>query len=535
MIAKPLPYLPPEILMLIAQHQSMADMVSCLQVCSAWHSAMIYKIWRQVHFWESEPEPPLIINPTMDALQHHQHFIRHLRVPESFANDYCSRLQPFLFVNVESLEILCWSEALSAAHFTLTRELEVLPSLETIHLDSVDPTVVSWVLRSISALPKLTAIIIKNTVIGRQSALNLWRVLPQLKMLILEEVLFTDMTAVKETMATTPLICPHLRILWLDLRDTDLDPFDQADLVLACPALGELKWYSLSVHYYQFTSAFIRFNQALKEGRFPDLSIFRCRGDCLDTQIATVLQSMRLVVELRSQANDFGPESFLALRPHFSRLAFLDVQNCEDMTSTMVQTVLCSCPVLESLLVDWMWATDAIQEEEEEEEEEEYEVEDDDDDDGGEEVRRRKKKSTKKAWVCGSTLRHLCLSFRFREGETNLQPKVYESLAQLTGLEGFMMAKRYRELEGEQGLLLLLEHGLEKLTTWKILRYVNFIHDPLQVLGETELAWMLEHWKDLNVVIGSTDHANLSTGLNADIQRRQIVFPDASPDEILEI
>ncbi|CAO3573995.1 unnamed protein product [Mortierella alpina] len=527
MIAKPLPHLPPEILMFIAQNLSMADAVSCLQVCSSWHSAMIYKIWRQVHFWESEREQPVIVNPTMEALQHHQHFIRYLRVPESFANDYCSRPQPFLFVNIESLDVLSWSKAHSPAHFSLTREFDVLPSLETIRLDSLEPALVSWVLRSISAFPKLNAVIIKNTTIGRESALHLWRVLPQLKRLMLEEVLFTDMTAVKETMAT--LICPHLRILWLDLRDTDLDPYDQADLVLACPALGELQWYSLSDHYYQLTSAFIRFNQALEKGMFPDLFIFRRRGDALDTQIATVLRYMRLVIELRSQANDFGPESFFALRPHFSGLAYLDVQNCEDMTSLMVQTVLCSCPVLESLLVDWMWATDAIQEEEEEDK-----VEDGDDEDGEKDMK-RKQKTTKRAWVCGATLKHLSLSFRFREGESSLQPKVYESLAQLTTLEGFMMAKRYNELEGEQGLLLLLEHGLERLTPWKTLRYINFFHDPLQVLGEAELAWMLEHWKVLNVVIGSTDRANLSIGLNADIRSRQIIFPEASFDEIVEI
>ncbi|KAF9987755.1 hypothetical protein BGZ75_000164 [Mortierella antarctica] len=445
----------------------------------------------------------------MDALQHHQHFVRNLRATESFANEYCSRQEPFQFENMESLDIQPRSEALSPMQLSLTREFEMLPSLKIIRLDAVKPDLVSWFLRSISVFPSLSSVVIKSTIIGRESALDLWKVFPQLQTLTLDKVFFTDITAVKETMAT--MICPRLVILMLDLRDTDLDPEDQLDLVLSCPRLGDLQWYSISDHYYQFTEAFIRFNRALEDGRLPDLAIFRNRGDALDTQIAKVLRSMTRVVGLRCQANDFGPESFDVLRQHFSRLAILDIQNCEDMTSAMVQTVLCSCSMLGSLLVDWMWATDAIQENDEDEE--------------------GKKKNL---WVCGPTLKNLSLSFRFREGEMSLQPKVYESLAQLTNLEGFMMAKRYREHEGEQGLLLQLEHGLEKLKTWRNLRYINFFHDPDQVLGEEQIAWMLEHWIDLDLIIGSTDHTNLNTDLNEDIQRRQVAFLNAFFGEILE-
>ncbi|KAF9567882.1 3'-phosphoadenosine 5'-phosphosulfate sulfotransferase [Mortierella alpina] len=499
--------IPPEVLMLIAENMTIKDTVPCLQVCTAWHSAMICKIWYDVEFRQPEPGQPVSRNPTMDAIQHHQLLIRNLRVPTTFANAYCSRQPPFQFENIESLDIHSWSDALPPTHFFLTKAFEVLPSLDTIRLDTVEPTIVSWILRSISAFPNLTTVIIKSTTVGRESALDLWKVFPQLKTLILDEVHFTDMTAVNETMAT--MICPRLKTLWLDLRDGDLDPYDQVNLVLACPALMDLQWYSLSDHYYQFTNAFILFNQALEGGRFPDLFVFRNRGDALDIQIAQVLRCMKRVVGLQCQANDFGPESFDALRPHLSGLTTLDIQHCEDMTSAMVKTVLCSCPMLRSLLVDWMWASDAIFQEEK---------------DG-------KKKDN---WVCGSTLKNLSLSFRFREGETSLQPRVFESLAQLTRLEGFMMAKRYREREGEQGLLLQLEHGLEKLKTWKNLRYINIFHDTDQVLGEAQIAWMLEHWRDLDLVIGHTDHTNLNTDLNADIQRRQVAFLNTFLGEILE-
>ncbi|KAF9291447.1 hypothetical protein BGZ68_003867 [Mortierella alpina] len=509
MVMKPPPHLPPEILMLVAKKQTMKETAKCLQVCVAWHSAMIYKVWREVELWEPLPDQPVLRNATLDALQHHQHLIRGLRVPESFANEYCSRQQPFQFPNLESMGIESWSAALSPTQFSFTRDFEVLPSLSSLHIDGVQPALVSWVLRSISTFPKLAILILKRITIGRESALDLWKVFPQLETLMLDRVLFTDMTAVKETMAT--MVCSRLTTLMLDLRDTDLDPCDQFEIVLACPALKDLQWYSISDHYYEFTRAFILFNQALGEGRFPELSIFSNRGEALDTQIAKVLQTTTRVVGLRCQANDFGPESFGALRPHFSRLTILDIQSCEDMTSGMVKTILCSCPVLGSLLVDWMWATDAIQDGEEEEAAE-----------------------GKKKWVCCSTLKTLSLSFRFRPGEASLQPKVYDSLAQLTKLEGFMMAKRYRELQGEQGLLLLLEHGLEKLKAWKHLRYINFFHDPNQVLGEAEIAWMVEHWRDMDLVIGSTDRANLNTGLNADIQRREIAFLNAFFGETLD-
>ncbi|KAF9954625.1 hypothetical protein BGZ72_004442 [Mortierella alpina] len=496
MATKPPPTLPPELLTLVAENLTRKDTVQCLQVCAAWYSAMIFKIWRYVALWETSTELPFLRNPTMDALQQHQHLIRDLTVPESFANEYCSRQQPFQFKPLESLGLASWSPAVLPVHYSLTRELEVLPSLTSLSLNDVQPTLVSWVLRSIDAFPNLGEVVIRNTTIGRESALDLWRVIPRLEKLELERVTFTDMTTVQETMAT--MTCPRLRELLMDLEDTELDPHDQLNLVLACPALVELLWCSFSEHYYQFTKAFILFNRALDEGRFPELSIFRNRGDTLDTQIAKVLQAMKRVIEFQSHTNDFGLESFDALRPHFSTLTSLDIQHCEDMTSPMVQTVLCSCPVLQTLLVDWMWATDAIHSDKEEE--------------------------GKKKWLCCSTLTSLSLSFRFREGETSLQPKVYESLARLTRLEGFMMAKQYRELHGEQGLLLLLEHGLGKLTTWKHLRYINFYHDPDQVLGEAEIAWVVEHWRELGMVFGNTDGTILDTRLRADVQRRQIAF-----------
>lgn len=168
----------------------------------------------------------------------------------------------------------------------------------------------------------------------------------------------------------------------------------------------------------------------------------------------------------------------------------LDIQHCRYMTSAMVQTILCSCPVLRTLKVDRMLAKDAAQ-------------------DGMD-------------WVCGSSLRSLSLGFVFLRNETHLQPKVFERLASLTRIEDFVMGKHHSLFWGECGLKLRLEDGLGSLSAWKRLKSIHVLKDTSLVMELPEVAWMVDHWEDLEVFAART-HDNASSADLLDARRIRFV------------
>ncbi|KAG0206801.1 hypothetical protein BGX28_001827 [Mortierella sp. GBA30] len=216
-----------------------------------------------------------------------------------------------------------------------------------------------WFLSSVHQFPLLGSLEITSTILDRECAFQLWTVLPQLESLALSEVFFPDMNAATEAMAATT--CPRLSNLYLHLDHIKLSPLHQARLLLSCPALKTLQWYLNANEDSPLAFEHTQLNLILARAQLPELEAFYTEGNFLDTQIALVLKAMNTARSLRFTSNSFGLESFGALRPHLSTLKELSIQDCKAMTSAMVQTVLCSCPVLEMLMLDWMFAKDAVQ------------------------------------------------------------------------------------------------------------------------------------------------------------------------------
>ncbi|KAF9950062.1 hypothetical protein BGZ72_008218 [Mortierella alpina] len=105
--------------------------------------------------------------------------------------------------------------------------------------------------------------------------------------------------------------------------------------------------------------------------------------------------------------------------------------------------------------------------------------------------------------------------------EIHLQPKVYERLSGLTRIEDFEMCKHHSLFWGESGLKLRLEDGLGKLSAWKRLRRIYFLDDASLVVEQPEVAWMVDHWEDLELFAGRTDDNVLSADI---FDARQIRF-----------
>ncbi|KAG0200330.1 hypothetical protein BGX28_006562 [Mortierella sp. GBA30] len=488
------PQLPPELLLLVAGYMSPKDVVNCLQVHKSWYYTFLFLIWRKVELVSSKTER----DPSMEALHHHQHLIKSLTLLNTSSDAYCSSTDPLCFENLETLTVEAPS---SPDPFAPAHEFQAQLSLRFLELSDVNPLKIGWFLSSISQFHSLSTLEISRTTIDQDDTLSLWRVFPQLESLLLRKVSFPDMKSIRENMAS--MACPRLTSLALHLKDTKLAPEDQIQLILSCPALKALRWYNISDQLNTFTAAYRQLIQALEEGKMPDLEEFRTRGDDLDFELAQVLRHMKRVRAFQAQSNGFGSESFQVLMTHFATVRVLDIQDCDAMTSDMILTILFSCRVLETLMVDCVSAKNA--------------VEDDRD------------------WVCSSSLKTLSLSFRFQRDEAHLQSRVFEKLGRLTKIENFLMAKRHHSCHEETGLRLCLEDGLGKLSSWKYLKYINFILDSSLVVENADLSWMVSHWRRLELFIGRVVDPDVDETFKEDIRRRNMrIMTDYPEDTLIE-
>ncbi|KAF9930007.1 hypothetical protein BGZ67_006009 [Mortierella alpina] len=475
--------LPTEILELVSELMEGDDTEKYLPSYHAWRP---FSIWTTDEHLDRDPQDI----PALETLHRQQTLIRTLTVKDSFTNQYPSSTEPVVLKNLRSLAVEFrpppYRNAPTEASVS-ARASEIPQSLRSLELDNIQPHKIDSFLQSAVGFPNLSSLELSGTTLGGESAQSLWRVFPQLESLVLTEVLFLDLNAIDEYAET--LIFPRLSTHHLQLNSMELPPLHQAQLILSCPELRTLQWCTLSHEKNKFLGSLCHLAHSMTEGHLRQLQDFHAIGDAFDSLIAQILNAMRHVRSLKMHSNSFGVISLPALQPHMSTVKELDIQHSRYLTSEMVQTILCSCPALRTLKVDRMLAKDAAQE--------------------------------GKDWVCGSTLRCLSLGFVFLRNEMHLQPKVFERLASLTRIEDFVMSQHHSLFWGESGLKLRLEDGLENLKAWKRLKTIHVLNDMSLVVEQSEIAWMVDQWDDLELFSGRTD----DDASSADIfDTRQIRF-----------
>ncbi|KAF9997791.1 hypothetical protein BGZ65_006638, partial [Modicella reniformis] len=158
------------------------------------------------------------------------------------------------------------------------------------------------------------------------------------------------------------------------------------------------------------------------------------------------------------------------LRPHFLTLTDLDLAYNNNATSAMAQEIMSSCPLLVTFRAPQIEAMDIVE---------------------------------GHPWVCFGiqqlrTLIHFN-SITIRQ----VQPIVFDQLSRLTRLEVLNlsyldpMGVRF----GDDLLDLRLESGLDKLSSLRLLRVIEF-PSTKQSMDEQEIDWILEHWKFLRRIDG---------------------------------
>ncbi|KAI9240081.1 MAG: hypothetical protein BYD32DRAFT_485208 [Podila humilis] len=87
----------------------------------------------------------------------------------------------------------------------------------------------------------------------------------------------------------------------------------------------------------------------LERGRLPHLDSLGLTTHVPDHDLASCLRAMSRVSGLSYNSTQFGPQAFEVLETHFGTLWSLQLKECFEVSESMIETVLESCPSLEEL------------------------------------------------------------------------------------------------------------------------------------------------------------------------------------------
>ncbi|KAG0355392.1 hypothetical protein BGZ54_001177 [Gamsiella multidivaricata] len=143
---------------------------------------------------------------------------------------------------------------------------------------------------------------------------------------------------------------PKLRDLRLQYNEGNNDSeTDQLQLICNCPALETLGWF------FNFRSRWLNdpaprnFVELAKAGTWRNLEALTMGWNGLmisDGDIASILAALPRLTILDLEEHEFGPLSFQILRRYFPVLKELRLDNCSNVTKSMLSEILSSCPKL---------------------------------------------------------------------------------------------------------------------------------------------------------------------------------------------
>ncbi|KAG0357836.1 hypothetical protein BGZ54_000170 [Gamsiella multidivaricata] len=259
----------------------------------------------------------------------------------------------------------------------------------------------------------------------------------------------------------------HLVLSWVR---GGLSPERQLELMVQCPQLQRLTWRGM--HDQLPLNALC---DKAAQGVWPKLEELNLEDTQIrDEDLSVLLTSINRLTVLQANSTGFALLSFEALSKHFSTLVYLDIENCPKASSPMVHAIMVSCPSLIKMRAPMICGTDVIQ------------------GDG--------KSELGQPWVCAKLKElSLCLDL----GGLDSQMDILQRLGDLKQLENLNISTR-KQLSGEysgRSLQFSLEKGIDSLRTLRRLSVFEF--DGVdQDMGESEILWVMEHWKNLQIIRG---------------------------------
>lgn len=126
-----------------------------------------------------------------------------------------------------------------------------------------------------------------------------------------------------------------------------------------CPELRTLEWAMPKI---ELPAGVVEAPAVTFSASWPNLRELMLSGyEIQDRGLAVVISTAQVLVKLSVPQTSFGIMAFAALRAHhFQVLRHLNFQDCESVTSTMVQETMESCPALEFLQAPLLRSVDVL-------------------------------------------------------------------------------------------------------------------------------------------------------------------------------
>ncbi|KAF8970775.1 hypothetical protein BGZ46_010388, partial [Entomortierella lignicola] len=312
---------------------------------------------------------------------------------------------------------------------------------------------------AIGELPNLKSLCLDGSTIQKDRSLEFLKACLNLECLQLSS---TSISLINDNFKDLGLKFPKMRQLAL-IFVGGLVGINQLELIIQCPILEELKWQLGGWHHsFELGTKFTRL--ITTERAWPKLErlgLTDGSGKVEDEVLASILDSQPRITMLDVHFTGFGNLGFQALGRHFGTLTILDVTKCMDFTSSMCLEILRSCPNLEEFSGERILVRDIAQ---------------------------------SGPWSC-LRLKKLYILFSADSSDQSLDEKVFEKLSHLVRLEELWVGME--PMFGAKPLNFQLVNGLGALATLTRLRSIC-IRGLARTFSETDLSWMLEHWRMLD-------------------------------------
>jgi len=428
----------PEIAAILADFLGRLDLVRCMRVCRVWHLSFLPLVWRNVVISQGRP------HPAMQVLGRHSQFVKELRYHVDLWHEYGPAHCP----NALSLTVFS-SRDLAPVDIELFEQ-----QISHFMIHGMDHWVsLHSILQQPLPLPNLSKLELDFAVIESDHSTIFWNLCTRLDSLIIRAAAITEMPdrslafgRLKElTIAANPMIMLN----------------QQLDFITQCPNLTYLHWKP----WERISPDVVgRFASHLAGGGMPNLRTLHSTDlVASDVHLSKIISGIRQLWDLGTPGCEPGQLSFTALRSHFSWLRKLDIKGNPNhtlsFTGPMVQEILASCPLLETLLADQIASQDIL--------------------DG-------------QPWACDRSMKDLTLWFVITPGQDEdvdfHQRHVLERISQLSNLESLCLFSDNRSTD-VINLDLRLEKGLGQLATLKRLKRVSFL-DNTQNMSHADVEVM---------------------------------------------
>lgn len=441
----------PEVREALAPFLSTDDITRCVRVCKTWHLSFFPFLGASFEIPSDQDN-----QQSLSYLQQHRDFVKRLIYHGKVPTDHKNTRFPALRI----LHLLC---------------------LSLVKVPKVDPGI-----HIISNHPALTHLKLRGSL--PSAPLSPWRLPTNMGSLInmsltgivLHAHDFNAFWAFWSQLETLELCYSEMPYgLWVPaqgnwkMRDltvmftSGLDPRKELAWIRRCSNLERLRWCSSALPQHFPINEIAQLVVDKTWPKLQDLSLVRSGAS--DMQVATIVGGMQRVLGISIPCSDFD-QAWTSLRLHFPWLKHLDVWNNRTDTTDLVLEVLKSCPRLQTLRANRMFARE-FQEEE-------------------------------APWACERSLKTLEVCFRVSYASEGTEQRILmERISRLYMLERLDISNQEDSPGSVFSLQFSLGKGLEQLATLTSLKELVVEYTEQKMTGE-DVAWMIRSWKNLKSVDG---------------------------------